>query len=53
MAGGEAGGEHVTAGQLGFVVLGWVVVVIQEPALADLDIEQAGATGGRATRPQK
>ena len=46
LGGGEAGGEHVTAGQQFFFVgEGGVVVVVEKLALSDFDVEEAGDAG--------
>ena len=42
---GEAGDEHVAAGEQLFVVEGGVVVVVDEAAFGDLDVEEVPDTG--------
>lgn len=46
MGGGEGGEEDVAAGEQLLVGHGGLVVVVEAPALADLDVEQLPDTGG-------
>ena len=47
LGGGEAGGEHIPTGkELFFVVEGVFVVVVEEVALFDFDVEEAGHPQG-------
>ena len=46
VGGGEGGDEHVAAGEELFVGEGGFVVVVDEAALGDVDVEEAGDRGG-------